>query len=85
MVKKLTPQDAQRIAIERNVQCLSEEYVSNATPMIWKCEQGHTWGARFANVKNSNTWCPYCNKESRKAEYIIDRLTNNSILLGDMR
>jgi hypothetical protein len=56
MVTKLTLQDAQKIALKRKGKCLSKEYVNNATSMLWECEFGHNWKARFANVKNSQVY-----------------------------
>jgi len=66
MVVKLTLHDAQKIASERGGVCLSEEYINNVTLMLWKCKCNHIWKARFANVKNSNTWCPECNNEKKR-------------------
>ncbi len=48
-----------KIAEERGGKCLSSEYKNNATPMLWKCANGHKWKARYANIRNGR-WCPEC-------------------------
>ncbi len=46
-------------AKQRGVDCLSERYVNNLTPLRWRCKNGHEWDARPANVL-FGTWCPFC-------------------------
>ena len=48
------------IAQQRGGECLSTEYKNINTKMLWKCKKGHTWEARFNNIKNYGGWCPYC-------------------------
>ena len=36
--KKLTIEYMQEIAKEHGGECLSKEYVNNATPMLWQCQ-----------------------------------------------
>lgn len=57
---KLTLDDAKNLASERGGLCLSDVYVNSATPLLWSCSKGHRWYAKFNNVKNGLTWCPYC-------------------------
>jgi len=57
--KKLTLEDCQKFAKNKNGKCLSAEYVNCKTQMIWECAEGHTWKSRFDNIK-SNYWCPAC-------------------------
>ena len=52
-MKKLTLDIAKAIAFKNNGKCLSEEYINNATSMLWECNNGHQWQARLANIKNS--------------------------------
>ncbi len=47
------------LAQQRNGKLLSAEYKNTSTPLLWLCEKGHKWKARFYNVK-TGTWCPYC-------------------------
>ena len=60
---KLSLDDAIRIAKSYEGMCLSEEYINNRTPMLWKCNKNHQWTAPFASIKNRHSWCPYCAKK----------------------
>ncbi|CAB4377457.1 unnamed protein product [Rhizophagus irregularis] len=60
MTRKLTLDDAIRIAKERNGFCLSTQYINCETPLLWKCSKGHEWYALINNVKNRRTWCRKC-------------------------
>ena len=57
---KLTIKHAQELAESKKGKCLSTEYVNCETKMLWECDKGHQWNARYANIKYRNTWCPYC-------------------------
>ncbi|KKR45833.1 MAG: hypothetical protein UT82_C0021G0009 [Parcubacteria group bacterium GW2011_GWB1_40_14] len=63
-VKKKTIQDMQKLAARRGGQCLSEIYVSNSTPLLWKCNKNHTWRAPGNGVQQGQ-WCPKCGIISR--------------------
>jgi hypothetical protein len=28
--------------------------------MKWRCKQEHEWDARFSDLKNNHSWCPFC-------------------------
>ncbi len=58
-VKKLDLKDAQKVARTRGGQCLSQQYNNNNEKLKWRCMEGHTWLATFANVKWGR-WCPEC-------------------------
>jgi hypothetical protein len=60
MPKKLSLNDAIKIAKSREGKCLSIEYINNITPMLWECNKFHQWTARFYNIKNKHSWCPHC-------------------------
>jgi hypothetical protein len=60
MPRKLTLDDAIRIAKERNGFCLSTQYINCGTPLLWKCNKGHEWHAILSNVKNQRSWCRKC-------------------------
>ena len=53
------------IAESRGGSCMSEEYISSQTKLLWRCEVGHEWEARPDNVKNRHSWCPVCAKNRR--------------------
>jgi hypothetical protein len=47
------------LAGARDGRCLSGAYVNGATPLRWRCADGHEWEARPGNIK-SGRWCPTC-------------------------
>ncbi|MEE9213964.1 MAG: hypothetical protein V3U54_04095 [Thermodesulfobacteriota bacterium] len=55
----------QEIAKERGGKCLSDTYVNNKTPLLWKCSEGHQWKAKPDGVKNKDTWCQKCFNKRR--------------------
>ena len=57
--KKSTIEEMQKIARQRNGQCLSTEYVNDTTKLKWKCVHGHKWEAVPSHIKQG-TWCPKC-------------------------
>jgi hypothetical protein len=57
---KLTLEECQQFAIDKDGECLSTEYVNNRTKMRWKCNKGHEWDAKFNGIKHRGTWCPQC-------------------------
>ncbi|CAG8807821.1 3923_t:CDS:1, partial [Gigaspora margarita] len=60
MPKKLSLNNAIKIAEFRGGKCLSREYINNGIPMLWNCIKGHEWSANFYNIKNGKRWCPTC-------------------------
>ncbi|GBB95944.1 hypothetical protein RclHR1_02650015 [Rhizophagus clarus] len=72
MSPKLSLEIACNIAIERGGLCLSDKYINDQSPLLWRCAMEHKWFARlanikrhewyspFASIKNSGTWCPHC-------------------------
>lgn len=66
----LSIEDAQKIAAKRNGKCLSKEYTNNKTKLEWECDQGHRWKAKLHDIKDGNTWCPFCIKPSKKQQII---------------
>jgi hypothetical protein len=51
---------ARKIAKEKRGKCLSDVYINSKDRMLWKCEQGHKWGANLNNIKDKGHWCPEC-------------------------
>ena len=56
----------QKIAILQGGKCLSNQYLNNWTKLLWECKRGHRWEAVPKEVKNNNTWCPFCSKRAPK-------------------
>lgn len=57
----VTIEDIQNIAIQKNGKCLSKYYNKCIDKLLWECAAGHQWEASFNSIKNSGSWCPYCN------------------------
>ena len=55
------------LAATRGGECISEEYASSQTKLLWRCSAGHEWEARPDNVKNRRSWCPVCARAPRDA------------------
>ena len=49
-----------KLAESRGGECLSTVYINSTIRLEWRCKEGHTWWVVPGNIKNSNTWCPYC-------------------------
>jgi len=60
MCKKVIIEELQTYAINKHGKCLDTTYINSYTKMSWECEKGHQWEAVWNNIKNSNSWCPYC-------------------------
>ncbi|MCP4371590.1 MAG: hypothetical protein GY797_26235 [Deltaproteobacteria bacterium] len=58
--QRLSIEDMQTIAKQRGGKCLSDTYVDAHTSLLWVCKEKHQWMARPHDVKNGNTWCPFC-------------------------
>lgn len=56
--------DFKNIAIKRGGECLSTEYNGPKSKLKFKCSEGHIWYASPSDIKNSNSWCPYCGQLS---------------------
>lgn len=66
--RKIGLERCKQIALERNGQCLSQEYIDGKTAMRWRCNKHETeWSARASNVFHG-TWCPKCGREKTWAK-----------------
>ena len=71
-MKKLTIEEMKRIALERNGECLSTEYIDIFTPLQWKCNLGHIWEAKPCHIKQGS-WCHKCwQKSIHPTKYTIE-------------
>jgi len=65
LYKKYTIEDAQKIAIERNGECLSNEYINAHKKLKWKCNKdGYIWYTSYHTI-SKGSWCPMCVKKPR--------------------
>ncbi|CAG8649326.1 6768_t:CDS:2 [Cetraspora pellucida] len=53
---------AKELAHSKNGECLSEEYINNRSPLLWRCGKGHEWTANLISIKHKKTWCPGCRR-----------------------
>jgi hypothetical protein len=56
---KRSIEEMRTLAMARGGVCISSEYVSSKTKLIWQCAQGHRWQALPTSVVQG-TWCPLC-------------------------
>ena len=52
-------EEMHEVAQQRGGQCLSTAYRNSATPLDWRCAQGHTWPATPNRVLQGD-WCRQC-------------------------
>ncbi|RHZ69844.1 hypothetical protein Glove_277g30 [Diversispora epigaea] len=57
---KLSIDIAKEIAHHKGGKCLSENYISIDSKLLWECNKGHQWYTNLKCVRNFNTWCLYC-------------------------
>jgi hypothetical protein len=50
---------ARQLAQDKGGRCLSTEYTHAKASMQWSCARGHTWQARFTNIRQG-AWCRQC-------------------------
>jgi thiol-disulfide isomerase/thioredoxin len=60
-VRKIAIEDMQHLADKRGGKCLSKEYITATTKLLWKCKYGHTWLAMPSNIQQGK-WCPTCGR-----------------------
>jgi hypothetical protein len=53
-------EECKELAIKRGGECLDDTYNNQHFKMRWKCGEGHTWEARYLDIKRNNQWCPTC-------------------------
>lgn len=58
-MKKLTLQDMKKLAVERDGEFLSKEYINSKIKHRWRCSEGHEWEASPEKIRYGR-WCPYC-------------------------
>lgn len=66
MLKRLTIEELNKIAVSRGGLLLSETYINQRQKLQWRCEKGHEWQACASSVKNNGSWCPVCAGRKRK-------------------
>lgn len=54
-----TIEEMQKIAKQRDGNCLSKQYKNVNSKLKWKCKEGHIWEAIPNHIKKGS-WCPQC-------------------------
>lgn len=68
-----------QLTAKNNKGCLlSTEYKNAKTNLLWQCEKGHEWLAKWQNIQ-SGTWCPICS--SFKTELLCKDILENKLKL----
>jgi len=57
--------EVQRAAIRLGGRCLSDNYVSGVTRLLFECAAGHRWQALPISVRRGH-WCPRCMHDGRR-------------------
>ncbi|MDM5332136.1 hypothetical protein QUF56_02635 [Ureibacillus composti] len=57
--RRKTIEDAQKLAEQKEGQCLSELYINARTNLTWKCKEGHIWEATYSSI-SGGSWCKKC-------------------------
>lgn len=66
-MRKLTIEDMQELAKQKEGVCLSIKYLGALNKLKWKCKNGHIWEATPCCIRNNGSWCHLCSVESRKS------------------
>lgn len=81
MPRKLTIDEVNSVLEPRGI-ILIGEYKNGSTKTLFGCKYGHTWDAKFQDVKNSRSGCPHCAGTRRRTpEQINSSLGSRGILL----
>ena len=79
-----TLKDCQIMADTRDGKCLSLEYKSNKTKMLWECESRHQWYSAYIDIRQGH-WCPFCSyleaaKKSNNSGTTLHWKTNEKLI-----
>jgi hypothetical protein len=71
---KFTIEEVIKLANEKGIELLSNEYESANSKLLWKCKNGHIWLANFKNMKHLDRGCPECaGNKHLTLEIVMDR------------
>lgn len=64
----------QEYAKSKNGKLKSQVYKNNRSKVEWECSKGHSWFAKWDDVKCKNSWCPKCNiyKAEEKVRQLLE-------------
>lgn len=64
-VVKGTIEQMRTLAKDKGGECLSENYMSANSKLLWKCSKGHVWEAVPSSIKRGS-WCKTCQGLNKK-------------------
>jgi hypothetical protein len=75
---------AARLARRRGGKLLSVSYKNNATPLQWKCAQGHEFSMSQSDASRGR-WCPHCagSRANALCKVILERLLSVQFIAED--
>lgn len=76
MSRKITINDAQRLAEQKGGKCLSTDYVNIDSKLKWECHAGHHWEASYYNVEKNRSWCPHCVGNAKLSLEVMKKLAH---------
>ena len=79
MTKKLTIDQLQLTAQNREGECLVQNYVNSSQKIDWKCANGHIFSASTRDVR-SGKWCPTCAKHFFSKKNYAEQHLNKFLL-----
>jgi hypothetical protein len=56
---RLDIEEIKALAKKKGGECLSEEYINNKLPLLWRCKKGHEWITTVDSVRGGS-WCHEC-------------------------
>jgi hypothetical protein len=74
--KRLGIKVINKIVLENDGECLSNNYIDNKTKLKFKCKNNHIWKTTPSNIK-AGKWCPYCSKCAKLTIKQMKQLAKN--------
>lgn len=79
----------QAYAIKKGGLLLSTEYFNMLKPLLWQCDQKHTFTTTFNHVKNRGQWCPVCGRaqglKNMRIRFATDPSVREKISSGHLK
>jgi hypothetical protein len=74
------------LAISKNGECISSEYIACNKKLKFKCSSGHIWETKPYYLVNNNSWCPQCNKSHKDNIELFKKIAieRDGICLSDI-
>lgn len=77
MKRRLEDSDYRQAAMDKGFIWLGSLPKNVNTATAWQCPKGHTWNAKYADVKYHGTGCPLCSKTAKKTSQDYESLARS--------